>query len=207
MYIPGLFRLTDTEEIREFIKENGFGILINSVNGKLWATHIPMLMVKDKDQKDILTGHLSKANPQWNAFGKSPEVLAIFPGPHSYISSSWYDHENVPTWNYVAVHLYGTIRIIEGAELKEELSRIVDKYEAVMPNPVSVERMSEKFVESEIKGIVGFKISITEIHAATKLSQNRDDKNVKRIIDGLENQGDQDSVTMAKIMRERRPLK
>jgi transcriptional regulator len=207
MYIPGLFRVKDTEEIRGFIEENGFGILINSVKGKLLATHIPMLMVKDKDQKDILTGHLSKANPQWKTFGKSPEVLAIFPGHHSYISSSWYDHENVPTWNYLAVHLYGTIRIIEGAELKEELSKMVDKYEAAMPNPVSVERMSENFVESEIKGIVGFKISITEIQAAAKLSQNRDDKNVKRIIAGLENQGDQDSLTMAKLMREKRPLK
>jgi transcriptional regulator len=84
---------------------------------------------------------------------------------------------------------------------------MVDKYEAAMPNPVSVERMSENFVESEIKGIVGFKISITEIQAAAKLSQNRDDKNVKRIIAGLENQGDQDSLTMAKLMREKRPLK
>jgi transcriptional regulator len=207
MYIPGLFRLSDTEEIRELIKENGFGILINSRNGKLCATHLPMLLVKDKYQKDILTGHISKANPQWKEFETTNEVLVIFHGNHSYISSSWYDHENVPTWNYLAVHIYGTIEITEGPELIEELSRMVDKYEASMLNPVSVERMSKNFVESEVKGIVGFKISISEIHGAGKLSQNRDDKNYEQIIDGLENQGDHASLMMAKIMREKRGLK
>jgi len=207
MYIPGLFKLTDSETIRQFINDNGFGILINSVNGKIWATHIPMLLEKDKDQKDILTGHLSKANIQWKEFEKSQEVLVVFPANHSYISSSWYDHENVSTWNYLAVHVYGTIHIIEGAELKEELAKIVNKYEFDMPNPVSVDRMTESFVQSEMKGIVGFKISISEIQAAQKLSQNRDDKNYLRIIEGLENKGDPDSLEMAKIMREKKQIK
>ena len=207
MYIPGLFKLTDSETIRQFINDNGFGILINSVKGKIWATHIPMLLEKDKDQKDILTGHLSKANIQWKEFEKSQEVLVVFPANHSYISSSWYDHENVSTWNYLAVHVYGTIHIIEGAELKEELAKIVNKYEFDMPNPVSVDRMTESFVQSEMKGIVGFKISMSEIQAAQKLSQNRDDKNYLRIIEGLENKGDPDSLEMAKIMREKKQIK
>jgi transcriptional regulator len=166
-----------------------------------------MLLEKDKDQKDILTGHLSKANIQWKEFEKSQEVLVVFPANHSYISSSWYDHENVSTWNYLAVHVYGTIHIIEGAELKEELAKIVNKYEFDMPNPVSVDRMTESFVQSEMKGIVGFKISISEIQAAQKLSQNRDDKNYLRIIEGLENKGDPDSLEMAKIMREKKQIK
>jgi len=207
MYIPGLFKITDSETIREFINDNGFGILINSVKGKIWATHIPMLLAKDKDQKDILTGHLSKANFQWKEFEKSQEVLVVFPGNHSYISSSWYDHENVPTWNYLAVHVYGTIHIIEGAELKEELTKIVNKYEADLPNPVSVEKMTGSFVQREMKGIVGFKILISEIQAANKLSQNRDDKNYLRIIEGLEKKGDSDSLEMAKIMKEKKQIK
>jgi predicted FMN-binding regulatory protein PaiB/ribosomal protein S18 acetylase RimI-like enzyme len=206
MYIPGLFKVTDSNAIREFIDHNGFGIIINTVNGRLWATHVPMLLTKDKDGKDILSGHLSKANSQWKEFEKSGEVLVVFPGSHSYISSSWYDHENVPTWNYLAVHVYGKIKTIDGDELKEELSKIVNKYEAVMPHPVSVERMTESFVQSEMKGIVGFKISITEIQAANKLSQNRDEKNYKRIIEGLENAGDNNSIEMAEIMKEKRKL-
>jgi transcriptional regulator len=201
MYIPGLYKLTDPDEIRDFVGENGFGILINTVNGRLWASHIPMMLVKDNDGRDILIGHLSKANPQWKEFGTSQEVLAVFTGPHSYISSSWYDHENVPTWNYIAVHIYGKIEIIEGEELKHYLSEMVDKYEALMPHPVSVRKMSEHFVSSEMNGIVGFRIHISEIQAARKLSQNRDEKNYLRIIEGLENQDDPDSLNMARIMK------
>jgi transcriptional regulator len=207
MYIPGLFKLTDSESIREFIDHNGFGILISTMNGKFWATHVPMLLSKDKDQKDILTGHLSKANFQWKEFEKSKEVMAVFTGNHSYISSSWYDHENVPTWNYLAVHVYGSIRIIEGDELRAELTKLVNKYESGLPNPVSVERMTESFVQREMNGIVGFKISITEIQAAQKLSQNRDDKNYLRIIEGLENKGDKDSLEIARIMKEKKQTK
>jgi transcriptional regulator len=204
MYIPGLFKITDSDTIHEFINDNGFGILINSVRGKIWATHVPMLLSKDIERKDILTGHVSKANIQWKEFEKSEEVLAVFTGNHSYISSSWYDHENVPTWNYIAVHVYGIIHIIEEDELKAELTKIVNKYESGLPNPISVERMSESFVQREMRGIVGFKISITEIQAAQKLSQNRDDKNHQRIIVGLGKKGDPDSLEMAKIMKEKR---
>lgn len=207
MFIPTLFKVTDPEMIRGFIHENGFGILISSVSGKLWATHIPLLLLKDRDNNDILTGHISKANIQWKEFEKSRDVLVVFPGPHAYISSSWYDHENVPTWNYLAVHVSGTIHITEGEELKNHLAAMVDKYESVMPHPVSVEKMSGQFVQHEMKGIVGFKITITEIQAAEKLSQNRDDTNFGRIIEGLENQGDKDSAEMARIMQKKRQIK
>jgi predicted FMN-binding regulatory protein PaiB/ribosomal protein S18 acetylase RimI-like enzyme len=201
MYIPGLFKVTDSKAISEFIDKNGFGILISTVNGRLWATHVPMLLSKDKDDNDILTGHLSKANVQWKEFENTGEVLVVFHGSHSYISSSWYDHENVPTWNYLAVHIYGRIKIIEGEELKEDLSKIVNKYESSMPHPVSVEKMTESFVQSEMRGITGFRIIITEIQAANKLSQNRDEKNYHRIIEGLEKTGEPDSVEMAAIMK------
>ena len=89
------------------------------------ATHIPLELSKNKLGKDILQGHVSKANPQWHHFKNNTEVLAIFTGPHGYISSSWYDFEEVPTWNYIAVHVYGTIKIIEGEELYNSLKQLV----------------------------------------------------------------------------------
>jgi len=201
MYIPKYYKNEDIDDVRAFIHENGFAILISQAGGRPWATHIPLILDKDKDGKDILTGHISKANSQWKDFNKNEEVLAVFSGPHAYVSSSWYDHENVPTWNYIAVHVYGKIRIIEGDILKTRLGKLVDKYEAKMENPVSVDRMSEEFVESEIRGIVGFEIVITEIQAAMKLSQNRDDKNYKRIIKNLEKQGDVGSLKIAEKMK------
>ena len=130
-------------------------------------------------------------------------MLAIFNGPHAYVSSSWYKDENVPTWNYVAVHVYGEIRIIEGQELWDSLKKLVDKYEAHSEHPVSMENMSEKTLR-QIKGIVGFSIKIKEIQAAYKLSQNREDEDYHKVIEHLENSGDSGAVEVAKEMRRKR---
>jgi transcriptional regulator len=204
MYIPKYYKNENAGAVRAFIKENGFAILVSQAGGKPWATHIPLILDKDAQNKDILMGHISKGNGQWKDFDKNEEVLAIFSGPHAYVSSSWYDHENVPTWNYIAVHVYGRIRIIEGDVLKKQLGKLVDKYESHRPSPVSVDRMSREFVEREMKGIVGFEIAITDIQAAMKLSQNRDDKDHENIIKELERQGDINSVEIAKLMKNKR---
>lgn len=114
MYIPELYKNENQEEVNAFLQQNSFGILVNRTNGKLWATHIPLELDTNENGKSILFGHISKENPQWESFESDANVLAIFSGPHSYISSSWYEKENVPTWNYIAVHVYGKIKIIEG---------------------------------------------------------------------------------------------
>jgi transcriptional regulator len=204
MYIPKYYKNENIDAVRAFIKENGFAILISQVEGKPWATHIPLMLDKSDNDKDILIGHISKANKQWKDFKNNEEVLAIFSGPHAYVSSSWYDHENVPTWNYLAVHVYGKINIIDGDLLKKQLSKLVDKYELKMQNPVSVDKMSKEFLAREIKGIVGFEIEITNIQAANKLSQNRDENNYQRIIKALEQQGDINSKEIAKIMKNKK---
>ena len=201
MYIPKYFKNEDTDAVRAFIDENGFAILVNRVGGRLWATHIPLILDKNEDGQDILFGHISKANNQWKDFERNEEVLAIFSGPDAYVSSSWYDHENVPTWNYLAVHVYGKIQIIEGEILKNRMRKLVDKYESNMQNPVSIDRMSKDYVEKEMRGIVGFEIEITDIQAAMKLSQNRDKINHERVIKGLEKQGDINSLEIARIMK------
>ena len=105
MYIPHYFKNKNLDEVKEFLSRNSFGILINSIDSKLWATHIPLELEKNKEGQDVLVGHISKSNPQWKNFSKNEEVLAIFQGPNSYISSTWYKDENVPTWNYIAVHV------------------------------------------------------------------------------------------------------
>lgn len=121
MYTPDLYKNENQEEIRTFIKENSFGILINQTNGKLCATHIPIELEINAEGKEILQGHISKLNPQAEGFKENDQVLAVFTGSHSYISSSWYDHENVPTWNYIAVHVYGRIKIVDYETSVEQL--------------------------------------------------------------------------------------
>ena len=197
MYRPKYAKKDDQDSILEFIKQNGFAIIVSQWSGKLLATHIP-LELQDGSK---LYGHISRANPQWKNFETGREVLAIFTGPHAYISSSWYDHENVPTWNYIAVHVYGTIRVIEGDELLDSLKRLVDKYESTSQHPVSVERMSPDFVHQSLKGIVGFEISITTVEASYKLSQNRDKKNQLSIIAELVKRNDPPSQDIAAEMK------
>jgi transcriptional regulator len=202
MYTPPYSKNQNKQEIADFIRQNGFGVLINQLEGKPYATHIPMMLSEDGSK---ISGHLARGNKQWKNFDANPDVLAIFSGPHTYISSSWYDHENVPTWNYIAAHVTGQIKIIEGEELLESLKQLTDKYEKPSAKPFTVEGMSPGYLKKEMLGIVGFEISITNIEATYKLSQNRDKENYQRVITALEERKDNDSHEIAEEMKKRRP--
>ena len=199
MYIPHHYKNEDIEELKDFLKENSFGILINQVEGKPWATHIPLELDIDKDGNDILVSHIARANPQWQYFRENDDVLCVFNGPHSYISSSWYKEEEVPTWNYIAVHVYGKIKILSEKEVLESMYKLVDKYEAHSKNPISLDNLSKKTLR-QIKGVVGFQISIDTLQAAYKLSQGREHDHPK-IISGLESRHNLNSKEIAKIMK------
>jgi transcriptional regulator len=166
------------------------------------ATHIPLLLEEDAQGRDVLLGHIARGNAQKETFGDGTRVLAIFPGPHAYVSPRWYANMNVPTWNYMAVHVYGTLTVIAGEELKAALSRLVDNYEQHLPKPVQLGEMGEERVAAEMRGIVGFRILVEEIQAAYKLSQNRDEKSYREVIRQLED-GDGVSKAVAAEMRER----
>jgi transcriptional regulator len=203
MYIPKLFLNENTEEIEAFIQQNSFGILISMQDNLPVATHIPIELTSKNGEK-FLHGHLAKANPQWKQFSENSEVLAIFTGPHAYVSSSWYQAaENVPTWNYVAVHVYGKIRIVEDQELWQSLKVLVDKYEKFSEKPVAIETMSEKMVENQMRAIVGFEIEITDIQAKYKLSQNRNAEDYKNVVNNLNNSLDPATKQLGEMMKKR----
>ena len=203
MFVPDLYKNENQLEIEQFIHKNGFSILVNQTNGTLWATHIP-LVLEIKNDKQFLVGHVSKLNPQAESFKSNAEVLAIFSGINAYISSSWYDHENVPTWNYLAVHDYGKVRLHSHEEALEALKRLLNKYEINSQNPIRIENLSEKTMR-ETRGIVSFEIEISAIESVKKLSQNRDDKNYKNIINELEKTNEIQAIAVAKAMKENRP--
>jgi transcriptional regulator len=198
MYTPKPFKPEGDTAVLEFIKQNGFGTLVNHVDGQLWATHLPMILSPDGTK---LTGHVSRGNKAWKGFDADQEVLVIFQGAHTYISSSWYNHENVPTWNYIAAHVYGKIRIIEEEQLLQSLKVLVNKYEKNSEKPVTVEKLSEEYLKRALLGIVGFEIEIARIEATYKLSQNRDEVNYHSIVHELENRGDQHSAEVASEMK------
>lgn len=206
MYIPSIYKNEDIDSVRTFIGENGFALLINQVDGRPWATHLPLVLSTNSDGKDILFGHMAKANEQWRHFDAKEEVLAVFTGAHSYISPSWYDHANVPTWNYLSVHIYGRVRLLDDETVKQQLGQLIDKYEAPMKHPIRMESIPKTMLEEDFQGLIGFEIEITQIEAAKKLSQNRDAKNIDRIVEGLEAMDDAQSVQVAKAMKENNQL-
>jgi transcriptional regulator len=201
MYTPPIFQAQSIQQVEEFLIKNGFAIVVSQEEGTPIATHIPLLLTIKPSGERVLSGHFAKGNPQWQHIFDQKQVLAIFSGAHTYISSSWYNHVNVSTWNYIAVHIYGKMRLIEGEELLQSLKDLTNKYEAHSKNPVSVEGMPEKYVRREMRGVVGFEMSIDAIQATFKLSQNRDDVNHAAIIDQLQERNEGDDAKIADAMQ------
>lgn len=203
MYIHPLNSWQNEVEIIDFINQNAFGTLVTYHNERSLATHLPFILSKNPKGEALLSGHVAKANLQWKSLPNDADVLVIFQGPHAYISSSWYDHENVPTWNYLAVHVYGKIRLIDGEKLMNHLKSLVDTYENGRANRSSIENMSSSFVENQMKALVGFEVIIGEVLASAKLSQNRDKKNYQTIIHRLESSNNPMDAAIAKEMKHR----
>lgn len=204
MYTPKLYREEDRERILEFLKRNNFPALVTSDGEKLIATHLPMEVVETGNDTLKIYSHMSRANPQWKSFGEQ-EALLIFQGAHTYISPTWYNHVNVPTWNYMMVHVYGKARVVDGEELKSTLGRLVERHEVA--SNYRMESLPGEFVEKELKGAVGFVVDVTRIDAGYKLSQNRNDEDHANIIRELELRGDEESSRVAEAMRRNRPQK
>lgn len=202
MYIPKAFEVNDLAKIFEFIKSHSFGILLSQEENGPFATHLPFLLDEKKGEQGVLVSHMAMANPHWKDL-HNKEVLVVFPGPHTYISSTWYNDENtVPTWNYVAVHVYGTVRMIERKEeLVDLLDKTVDFYEAEMPNPLKTQ-FDNKYVDGLMNGIVGFEVIINKIEGKWKLNQNHSVERQQNVVNGLKKSNQYDSVEIARLMEE-----
>jgi transcriptional regulator len=203
MYISKLYREEDREKILGFLKQNEFATLVAYDGEKPVASHLLMEVVEDGERL-FVNGHMSKANPLWKTFEKNPEVLIIFQGPHTYISPTWYNHVNVPTWNYQAVHVYGSPRIVtDHVEAYNLLAKLIERNER--DNQYRLEKLPKDFVEKEMKGIVAFQIEARRIEANYKLSQNRDDEDYHNIVSHLDEREDEMSHGVAEAMKEKRP--
>ena len=202
MYIPPHFKEEDINEIELLIREFSFATLVSIKDNIPWATHIPLELITNKGAQWILQGHIARANPQRENFETNNDVLVIFMGPHTYISPSWYNHKNVPTWNYKAVHLYGKVSLVEGEKLEEMLRKLMAHYEnAHAEKPQGYDEISPRTLEKDLRGIVGFEIKVERIEAASKLSQNRDTESHQSIIEQLKKMDAYDAKRIAEEMK------
>lgn len=190
MYTPPAFREDDPFVLRQIIREARLATLVTATAEGLMATPLPLILDDNQGEHGVLLGHLAKANPQW----KTPamgEALVIFSGPDAYITPSWYatkqDHGKVvPTWNYSAVHVYGEVEFFEDRDrLHQAVSRLTDLYEQARAKPWAITDAPDNYIESQLKGIVGLRLSITRIEGKNKMSQNQPEQNRRGVAAGL----------------------
>jgi transcriptional regulator len=200
MYIPKTFQVTDSEVLAAFIRAHSFATLVSAVEGTPFATHLPLLLDEGR-----LLGHVARANPHWRAFDGQQEALAIFHGPHAYISPTWYTvAPAVPTWNYAAVHVYGIPRLIEGEGLAAIVDRLVAAYEAAQPAPWSGELPAE-YRAKLLQAIVGFELEIVRIEGKFKLGQGRSQEDQLGVLARLDSSADPIAQALGALTREQCP--
>lgn len=200
MYLPKHFAETDLNRLYTAIKAYSFATLISGADADLQASHLPLLLDRDEGSRGTLVGHMARANQQWRtAAGKS--VLAIFAGPHAYISPAWYEaQEVVPTWNYVAVHAYGTLTPIEDAgELAKIVAGTVRHYESGREDPWQLDERAE-YVERLLPHIVGFRIPIERLEGKWKLNQNHPAARREKVAQALASSSREDDRQIGELM-------
>ena len=207
VYLPPAFTEKRPEVLLEHIERYDFGLLVTHGAEGLVASHIPFLIERDGEQLH-LQGHLARPNPQVSDLARGGEVLAIFHGPHAYISPNWYaTGPSVPTWNYVDVHAYGTVQLVEDDKwLRRFLVRLSERHEACNPVAWRMQDLPEAYVGTMLKGIIRFEIAVTRLEGKYKLSQNRPAADRPGVIAALESQTDPESHAVARLMRDREPV-
>jgi transcriptional regulator len=202
MYNPAAFAEHDVSKMHEFLARHSFATLISAGEGGLVASHLPLLLDPQAGRLGHLLGHMARANRQWRRI--EGEVLAVFHGPHTYISPSWYQEPGlVPTWNYVAVHAYGTLQLVEERDdLLALLRRAVAFYEEPRAEPWALDFEGER-LEGFLRAIVGFRIEISRLEGKWKLSQNHPEGRRRKVIEQLQERTDADSQQIAAMMEER----
>ena len=201
MYIPEHFRIHDHADAIGFMRANPFAILVSSTEEGPFATHLPAFVLETGDHL-VVRGHVAKANPHWRHLEQQPNCLTIFHGPHAYVSASNYTtRENVPTWNYGAVHVYGNARVFASPnDLQGVLQQLIGTFEPAYADQWA--SFSETYRERMLSHIVGFEIAVTRIEAKFKLSQNRTKEEQANVIASLENAENTAISGVSRLMRE-----
>lgn len=201
MYVPHAFRDDDVDELAAFMRENPFAMVVSSeAGGAPVATHVPLTVAR-KDGAIVLRGHFAKANPHWRCV-EAGETLAVFTGPHAYVSPRHYEkRDSVPTWNYRVVHAYGYARITDRDATLGGLHELIAEHEASYRE--QWEGLSDRYREGMLGGIVGFELVVARLEGAAKLSQNKRRCEQERIAAALLDSDDPEARSVGREIRRR----
>ncbi|HZZ93985.1 MAG TPA: FMN-binding negative transcriptional regulator [Usitatibacter sp.] len=196
LYVPPHFREDDPQALYRFIEEHAFATLVSAGPAGLHVSHVPFLPERGEDGRVRLLAHVARANPHWQALEQAEHVVAIFHGPHAYVSPTWYSaHPAVPTWNYAVVHAHGRAKLLEEPELHDLLLRLSSGYEAPNTPPWKMSALPADFTTSMLGAIVGFAIEVERLEGKFKLSQNRP-ADAAHVADVLESHGEAELATL-----------
>ena len=207
MYTPSSFAIDDLHELHQQILGTRLAVLVTHGEQGLQASHLPLLLSSDQGENGTLYGHFAKANPQWKELQNGAEALVIFAGADAYVSPGFYpskaEHGKVvPTWNYVAVHAYGTAEVFTDADrLRTLVSALTDRHEADRASPWKVADAPADYIDGMLKAIVGFALPIQRLQGKRKLSQNRNAADITGVREGLAASPDVYDQTLAHLMR------
>lgn len=205
MYCPAHFSEDRTPVLHDAIRRTGLANLVTLGPEGLTATPLPLLLDPTSGSYGTLRGHMARANPQWRRFSTDVPTLAIFMGPHAYVSPSWYPSKRetgkaVPTWNYVTVHAHGPLEIFDDPDLlRDDVAALSARHEAGRPDAWAVSDAPKDFIEAMLKGIVGFRMTITRLEGKWKMSQNRPAPDRDGVVRGLRC-GNEDERRVADIV-------
>ena len=206
MYLPKEFTETRVPVLHDAIRQAKLGTLVTLGVAGLEASHVPMLIDPEPAPYGTLMGHIARTNPQWRRPTAGVQALAMFLGPNAYISPAWYATKRqtgkvVPTWNYVAIHAYGEVRFFEDAErLLRLVTRLTETHEAGRPEPWAVSDAPASYIQTMLKGIVGFELPIVRLEGKWKMSQNRPAEDRAGTIQGLRREGGPAEAVVAEIV-------
>ncbi len=209
MYAAPAFRQDNIAELQEMMQAIGFATIAANGPDGLVAAHIPLSLDADDSRPGTLRGHVARANPFWRAVGAGTDVLAIFLGPHHYVSPGWYPSKRehgrvVPTWNYVAVHAAARATVVDDPSwLHAHVTALSKRHESARPEPWAVTDAPDDYIATMIQGIVGLELVISKLEGIKKLSQNRGADDRAGVIAGLETRTDAGAASVASLMRAR----
>lgn len=209
MYLPGHFEESRIDILHQLIRERPLATIVTLGSTGLNANHIPFELSAAPAPLGTLRGHVARANPLWRDFSENIDALIIFHGPQAYVSPSWYPTkqatgEVVPTYNYIVVHAYGRLQIIDDPRwLRGLVTRLTDRFEAARAQPWHVTDAPDRFIENQLRAIVGIEIVISKLLGKWKASQNRPVVDREGVVKGLSESNDADSLALAELVRER----
>jgi transcriptional regulator len=191
MYIPPSNAEHRPEVLHAFMEAHPFAALVTASEDGLFATHLPLVLDRTRGPCGVLEGHIARANPQHRQVPVVAEALVIFSAPNAYITPTWYPEKAehgkvVPTWNYVAVHAYGTVRFRDDDEfLERHLQALVTQQERSREQPWAVSDAPAEYIAQQRRAIVGFELPISRLEGKWKMSQNRSARDIDGVVDGL----------------------